>query len=173
MEQSALRTWVWHSCDNDIWHTGKSNICKENYKNKHRYKFSGKSDVHKYCEINTKTQRYNPPDGAHARSSGDPWQRRHNERDSVSKHQPRDLLNSLFRCRSKKTSKLCVTGLCEENSPVTGEFPTRRASNTWNVSIWWRHHDQSEIRRIVVRCPAHESIHVIWVYIVWIVVYKS
>ena len=26
--------------------------------------------------------------------------------------------------RSKKTSKLHVTGLCEENSPVTGEFPT-------------------------------------------------
>ena len=29
----------------------------------------------------------------------------------------------LFRRRSKKTSKFRVTGLCEENSPVTGEFP--------------------------------------------------
>ena len=28
------------------------------------------------------------------------------------------------RCRPKKTSKLRVTGLCEGNSPVTGEFPT-------------------------------------------------
>ena len=28
------------------------------------------------------------------------------------------------------------------NSPVTGEFPTQRASNAENVSIWWRHHDQ-------------------------------
>ena len=27
------------------------------------------------------------------------------------------------RRRSKKTSKLRVTSLCEENSPVTGEFP--------------------------------------------------
>ena len=30
------------------------------------------------------------------------------------------LLNRLFRRRSKKTSKLSVTGLCEGNSPVTG-----------------------------------------------------
>ena len=45
------------------------------------------------------------------------------------------------RHRSKKTSKLCVTGICEGNSPVPGEFPTQRASNTANVSIWWRHHD--------------------------------
>ena len=38
---------------------------------------------------------------------------RHNERDGVSNHQPHDcLLNRLFRCRSKKTSKLRVTGLC-------------------------------------------------------------
>ena len=27
------------------------------------------------------------------------------------------------------------------NSPVTGEFPSQRASNAGNVSIWWRHHD--------------------------------
>ena len=33
------------------------------------------------------------------------------------------------RRRSKKTSKLRVTGLCEKNSPVTGEFPSQRASN--------------------------------------------
>ena len=40
-----------------------------------------------------------------------PWRR--NGRDSVSNHQPHDcLLNRLFRRRSKKTSKLRVTGLC-------------------------------------------------------------
>ena len=33
------------------------------------------------------------------------------------------------------------TGLCEENSPVTGEFSAQRASNAENVSIWWRHHE--------------------------------
>ena len=42
--------------------------------------------------------------------------------------------------RSKKTSKLRVTGLCEENSPVTGEIPAQMVSNTENVSIWWGHH---------------------------------
>ena len=53
----------------------------------------------------------------------------HNEWDGISNHQPHDcLLNCL--CRSKKISKLCVTGLCVGNSPVTGEFPTQRASNT-------------------------------------------
>ena len=66
---------------------------------------------------------------------------RHKERDGVSNNQPHDcLLKRLFRRRSKKTSKLCVTGLCAGNSPVTGEFPTHRASNAANVSIWWRHH---------------------------------
>ena len=50
------------------------------------------------------------------------------------------LLNRLFRHRSKKTSKLRVTGLCAGNSPVTGEFHAQRASNAVNVSIWWRHH---------------------------------
>ena len=66
---------------------------------------------------------------------------RHNDHDGVSNHQPHGcLLNRLFRRRSKKTSKLRVTGLCVGNSPGTGEFPARMASNTESVSIWWRHH---------------------------------
>ena len=40
------------------------------------------------------------------------------------------------RRRSKKTSKLRVTGLCEGNSPVTDEFPAQSASNAEKVSIW-------------------------------------
>ena len=67
---------------------------------------------------------------------------RHNGRDGVTNHQPHDCsLNRLCRRRSKKTSMLRVTGLCAGNSPVTGEFPAKRASNAENVSIWWRHHD--------------------------------
>ena len=59
----------------------------------------------------------------------------------VSNHQPRDcLLNPLFRRRSKKTSKLCITSLCAGNSPGTYEFPTQMASNVEIVSIWWLHH---------------------------------
>ena len=61
---------------------------------------------------------------------------RHNERNGVSNHQHHDcLLHRLFRRKSKKTSKLRVTGLCAGNSPMTGEFPAQRASNAENVSI--------------------------------------
>ena len=67
---------------------------------------------------------------------------RHNERDDVSNHRRLDgLLNRLFRRKSRKTSKLRAPGLCEGNSPMTGEFPSQRASYAENVSIWWRHHD--------------------------------
>ena len=63
---------------------------------------------------------------------------RHNECDAISNHQPHDcLLNCIFRRRSKKTSNLRVTSLCEGNSPVTAQ----RFSNTKNV--WWRHHVRS------------------------------
>ena len=66
---------------------------------------------------------------------------RHNGRDDVSNHQPHDcLFNPSSRRRSKKISKLRVTGLCAGNSPVTGEFPAQMASNAENVTIWWRHH---------------------------------
>ena len=76
---------------------------------------------------------------------------RHNDRDSVSNHQPHDcLLNGLFRGRSKKTLKFRVTGLCAGNLPVTGEFPAQMASNSENVSIWWRHH-----------------VHLIWMAMPW------
>ena len=46
------------------------------------------------------------------------------------------------RHRSMKTSKLCVTGLCEGNSSVTGQFSAQRARNAENVSIWWRYHER-------------------------------
>ena len=65
----------------------------------------------------------------------------HNERSGIWNHQPHDcLLNHLFKCRSKKTSKLCVTGLCAGNSLVIGQFSAKRARNTENVSIWLCHH---------------------------------
>ena len=52
----------------------------------------------------------------------------------------------LFRRRSKKASKLRVTGLCGLwDSPGTGEFPAQMASNMENVSIWWRHHGHWEL----------------------------
>ena len=71
---------------------------------------------------------------------------RHNEHDGISNQQSHDcLLNRLFGHRSKETSKLRITGLCEENSQGTGEFPAQRASNAENVSIWWCHHTASSV----------------------------
>ena len=68
------------------------------------------------------------------------WRR--NGRDCVSNHQRLDcLLNRLSRHRSKKTSKLRFTGLCEGNPPGTGGFLSQWASNAENVFIWWRHHE--------------------------------
>ena len=56
------------------------------------------------------------------------------ERDGISNHRCLDcLFNRLFRHRSKKTSKLHVTGLCEGNPPVTSEFSSQRACNMENV----------------------------------------
>ena len=55
---------------------------------------------------------------------------RHNERNGLSNDRRLGRLrNRLFRRRSKKTQKLRVTGLCEGNPPVTGVFPSQRASN--------------------------------------------
>ena len=66
----------------------------------------------------------------------------HNECDDVSSNRRLDcLLNHLFRCRSMKIIKHHVSGLCQGNPPVTGEFPSQRASNAKNYSIWWRHHE--------------------------------
>ena len=64
--------------------------------------------------------------------------------DDVSNHQSHHCLhNRSFMHRSKNTSKLHVTGLCAENSPVTGKFTAKMASNAKNVSIWWCHHKES------------------------------
>ena len=52
----------------------------------------------------------------------DPLQWRHNGHGGVSPISPL-LLNRLIWCRSNKTSKLRVTGLCAGNSPGTAEFP--------------------------------------------------
>ena len=66
-----------------------------------------------------------------------PLQWGHNGRDEVSNHR---RLHCLHKRRSKKAKKLRVTGLCEGNSSVIGEFPAQKASNADNISIWWRHH---------------------------------
>ena len=55
----------------------------------------------------------------------------HNEHDGISNHLHLDcLLNHLSRRRSRKTSKLCFTGLCEGNPPGHPWFPLTRGTVT-------------------------------------------
>ena len=89
-------------------------------------------------------------------SFSSPLQWRHNERDCVSNYQSLEcFLNRLFRRRSKKTSKLRVTVVCEGNSPVTSEFPAQGSSNAETFSIWWIHHAKLQLRQ-------HQNIHLQW-----------
>ena len=93
---------------------------------------------------------------------------RHNGRDGVSNHQPNNcLLNRSFRPRSKKTSKLRVTGLCAGNIPVNGEFPAQRASNAENVSIWWRHHVTKMNTKVVTVTRSHYVMSLPW-WLSWV-----
>ena len=75
---------------------------------------------------------------------------RHNDHDGVSNHQPHGcLLNRLFRRRSKKTSKLRVTGLCVGNSPgphkgsVTRKMFPFEDVIMWVAEIWLQDNAQS------------------------------
>ena len=98
-----------------------------------------------------------------------PLLRHHNGRDGVSNHQPHDcLLNRLFRRRSKKTSKLRVTGLCVGNSPHT--WPVTRKMFPFNdvIMSWWLQHrgifhraswrwDTIKVREIWIICQAEND----------------
>ena len=68
---------------------------------------------------------------------------RHNDHDGVSNHQPHGcLLKRLFRRRSKKTSKLRVTGLCVGNSPgpvnSPHKGPVTRIMFPFDVIMYWK-----------------------------------
>ena len=101
--------------------------------------------------INLRLQLYHA--GTNESISTVPLQWRHNERNGVLNHRRLHyLLICWFRRRAKKTSKLRVPGLCAENSPVTGEFPTQKANNAQNVFISWRHHASQETARRFTPC---------------------
>ena len=72
------------------------------------------------------------------------------ERDRVSIHRPLDcLFNRLFGGRSKKTPKLRVTGLCEENPTVTAEFPLQMTSDAKMFSFWCHHGRHSNLLSVI------------------------
>ena len=49
-----------------------------------------------------------------------------------------NILYNIYSLTAKKTSDLLSLVLCEENPPVTSEFPSQRASNTKDISIYHR-----------------------------------
>ena len=56
--------------------------------------------------------------------------------------------------KEKTSRRLCITGL------ITGEFPTQRASNSDNVSIWWCHHELALTHwgRVTHICVSNQTI---------------
>ena len=100
---------------------------------------------------------------------------RHNDHDGVSYHQPHGcLLNRLFRRRSKKTSKLRVSGLCVGNSPgpvhmccqlitiiLTFTFSLTRCQVSHALSNWLREQQRSHYLRYP-NCASPEAIFPIY-----------
>ena len=85
--------WIWISFKNHLWTISFSPKCNATFYNEMicRISFVKEFEIYRVKTL----------------------QSRHNERDGASNHQPHDCLqNYLFRHRSKKTSKVCVTGLC-------------------------------------------------------------
>ena len=89
---------------------------------------------------------------------------RHNDHDGESNHQPDGyLLNRLFRRRSKKTSKLRVTGLCVGKSPGPVNSPhkvpvTRKIFplNDVIMSLYYTR-GGGVVGRVAGRCPNQQS----------------
>ena len=99
--QSPLGAWQWLSSS-----VGYMRLPMPDYQNKPRNIFS----LHR---MHVEVRWWG---GEQRKSMSLHW--RHNDHDGASNHHPHGcLLNRLFRRKSKKTSKLRVTGLCAENSP--------------------------------------------------------
>ena len=94
-----------------------------------------------------------------------PLRWRHNGHDCVWNHQPPDfLLNRLLRCRSKKTSKLRVTGLCAGNSPGPVNSPHKwlvmlKIMTSSCLSRWWHHHAVQD-RALFIFLKSHDTSNV-------------
>ena len=104
------------------------------------------------------------------KNMGKTLQWRHNGRDSVSIHQPHDcLLNHWFRRRSKKTSKLRVTGLCAGNSPVNSphKWPVMRKMFSFD----------DVIVSSIIKSRKHNKARTVWIihgiYSTWLTLLHS
>ena len=100
------------------------------------YHLSGYRDNHhKYWTVGRPSCLYNGNPYTHGRPTGLSLHWRHNERDGISIQRHVDcLITRLLRRRLKNESPASL------RSNLTGVFPSQRANNVKNVSIWWRHH---------------------------------
>ena len=68
---------------------------------------------------------------------------RHNGCDGVSNHSVSIVCSTVFLgADQRKRQKSVSLATCEGNPPVTGGFPSQRASNAINGLIWWCHHSK-------------------------------
>ena len=76
-------------------------------------------------------------------------------------HWPHDcLFKTMFRQTSKQHQSPALLALCEGNPPVTGGFPSQRASNAESISISWSHFNQEWSP---IRIPPHDWLQMICV----------
>ena len=52
------------------------------------------------------------------------------------------VYSTIYPDTDQRRHKRRVTGLCEGDSPVTGELPSKRPSNAKDVFIRWRHQEK-------------------------------
>ena len=70
------------------------------------------------------------------------------------------LIKSLFMLTSNRHQRSALLAICDGNPPVTGGFPSQRASNVESMSISWCHHEE-ESSGIYADC-------ILWLYLFWI-----
>ena len=109
---------------------------------------------------------------------------RHNEHDGVSNHRRLDcLLNDLFRRRSKKTTKLRVTGLCEGN-PRKKDQQRRKSfhfmTSSWSplsqpqtVTLPVNKNNYNCSENVPIFQTFHEIVREVWVEYVWYITVSS
>ena len=67
---------------------------------------------------------------------------------------------SLFVLTSNRHQRSALLALCDWNPPVTGGFPSQRASNVESMSMLWHHHEKDS-----------SGVHadcILWLYLFWI-----
>ena len=75
------------------------------------------------------------------------------------KYTPRNITRFSLNC---DLASLDCAHILHDNYPVTGGFPSQRASNAENVSMWWRLHGKQRMH-ISCHIPHYNGVHVLFV----------